>query len=1228
MNKNLHFMKPLFFITGILMLIKAYSQEIPCATEVSREYAEEMKKSLPEFELFKESFQKNMSSASRISSGLKKNSIPIKITIVRDNNGVTTLDTADLRKGINFMNKAFENSGLEFYVCGSYNYINSSTYYILDNTEFESLNNTYGSANIINLYFVNQIAFYGSSAIGVAPTPGGSLWVILRNNADSTVYPHEMGHFFGLLHTHGYSNSVKSDEFVDGSNCHEAGDYFCDTPADPMLSPAIVNGTNVNAQCNYTGNLKDGHYQTYVPDATNIMSYAPARCLSHFSNEQLAYMNWVYINRRQNLTCSSINVNFNTNTVMACDSPYVYNFVKQTSGVTNLQWDVNDDGITDYTTNNPTHTYTSSGIKWVSLSGTAAGKTYMRYKPIEFVVPYKIPKFIDFNSSAALPNGWRFYNPDNARCWDIISATGTDGQLSNVLRYKNYNYVGYEEEDGVITNAYDLRNYKNARLTFDVAYAPNAKSDTLVIYASTDCGNTYPFQILKISGQALQTHARQFHEFVPGEDDWKNVVVSLNSYVNNFVSFKIINYNMGGNNLYIDNIRVEGGDSTVNEIGFVRTLINTSENSSGGQAGCRGYRMLSVPVFISTPPTSSVTVNVTATGSAAVNYDFELINNQLVFPAGQTGNQIVQVKIMDDATYEPTETIQLSLTIQGVTNYRTTSKSRTTSIQIFDNDPVHPDQKIFSKVLLDEKFETYSPATYLPVGWSQTNNFYTTASLGIWLFNPDDVVKKLSLDSTNYIFLYGDVGSTHPPSSEFVETPAINISDFDSLTVELDHWQKLFLPDCGDISIDFWNGTTWVNKYYHGKYSGEIGGDLRPEHLVLNTTGFTNTDFKVRFGIVNEISGYFYFLDNVKITGFKTKAKVATVLNSSATAYLGPNEKAHFYDPASGEIIASIKNLSSWNYGCTTIQIDRTGTSALPFLELNPKYNTTQKSILITPEFNNPNGVYEITLYYKNAEVLGWMSATSNSISDLGIVKSGGAIANVTPANPYANGATNFVATNIFNQSYINSDYAVTGSFSTGFSGFAGANTSFTGLLPIELIKPLQAKYNYNENVNELSWTTAQEFNCDYFEIQRSGDAIHFSAIAEIKGQGFSNTLHNYFIRDSTFEQVKNYYRFKQVDFDGTFTYSNLAMVDNKGEKKYTVEFFPNPVSNFLTIAMSGKSKFIRTYILNIFGQELNEIILEDNQIKVIDVSAFSNGVYFLKIVDNEKSETLRFIKQ
>ncbi|HUM53298.1 MAG TPA: hypothetical protein PK431_15855, partial [Chitinophagales bacterium] len=174
------------------------SQELPCATEVSKEYAEKMRNSMLEFEQFKISFQKNMSSTSRIAAGLKKNSIPIKIYIVRDNAGVTTLDTSLLRRGLVFMNKLFEGSGLEFYVCGAYNYINNTTYYNLDNTEYELLNNTYGTANVINMYMVNSINHAGSSAIGVAPTPGGSLWVMMRNNADTTVYAHEMGHFFGL----------------------------------------------------------------------------------------------------------------------------------------------------------------------------------------------------------------------------------------------------------------------------------------------------------------------------------------------------------------------------------------------------------------------------------------------------------------------------------------------------------------------------------------------------------------------------------------------------------------------------------------------------------------------------------------------------------------------------------------------------------------------------------------------------------------------------------------------------------------------------------------------------------------------------------------------------------------------------------------------------------------------------------------------------------------------
>jgi hypothetical protein len=1224
-------MKSLVLVIGILFIsANGYSQEFSCATEISKEYAEKMKQSMPAFEAFKQSFHQNVSSSSRISSTLKKNSIPVKIHIVRQNNGSTDLDTAYMRKGLDFMNRTFENSGLEFYVCGNYNYINNTTYYTIDNTEYETLNNTYGTANVINIYFVNGISFYGSSATGVAPTPGGSHWVILRNNADTTVYPHEMGHFFGLLHTHGYSNTVKTDEFVDGSNCHEAGDYFCDTPADPRLSPAIVNAPNVNAQCVYFGNQKDGHNQVYVPDATNIMSYAPSKCLSHFSPDQLAYMHWVYINRRSNLTCSSVNVNFNTSNSIACDSPYVFQFQKQTTGVSNLQWDVNDDGITDYTSNNPSHSFGSPGIKWVSLSGTAGGKTYMRYKPVEISTPYKVPKLIDFNNSSLLPTGWKLYNPDVARGWEITAVKGIDGQNSNAYRFRNYNYIGYEEEDAIITNAYDLKNYKNARLTFDIAYAPHTVSDTFLVYLSTDCGNTYPYQILKLAGSSLQTHAKQFQEFIPGEADWKNVIVSLNTYVNNYVSFKIVNYNMGGNNLYIDNIRVEGGDSTLSEIGFARTLINTAENSSSGQMGCRGYRILSVPVFVSSAPASSITVNVSSSGTATNNYDFELLNNQIVFPAGQIGHQVIQVKIFDDAASETIESIILSLTIQGSTTYRTTNKNRTTTINIYDNDPINPAQKVLGVVLMDEKFENVNDTTFLPSGWIGTGNFFGTSPLfaiGNWFYDPELFTRSNSLDSTHYVMFWGNVGSIHPPSNEYMETNTINLSDFDSIIIEMDHWLKAYLPYTGDVVLEAWNGTTWSTVYFHAGLQGNLGANFKPEHLNISLTGFTNVDFKLRIGLKNEKSSYWYVVDNLKITGFKTKAKVAANLNAATTAYLGPNELVHFYDTATGNIIASVQNQSNWNYGCTTVNIDRAGNGAIPYMDANPTYHATQKTLLITPEFNNPNGNYDISLYYNNAEINGWLIATSNTLLEAGLVKSGGAIANISPANQHANGATNFSATNVANQSYLINDTKITGRFSNGFSGFAVVNTGNTSLLPIVLLNAIQVVYK-NELGNEISWTTAQEFNCDYFEIQRSADATQFSTIATLDGHGNSLVPNSYMLIDNNFNNGKNYYRFKQVDFNGRFTYSNVVMVDNTKELQYSFELFPNPVKDMLTISINNKNKQPIVRIVNAFGQEMKVLSIENNQQNRIDISSFSNGVYFVTIMTDDKVETKTFVKQ
>ena len=96
---------------------------------------------------------------------------------------------------------------------------------------------------------------------------------------------HEIGHFFGLLHTH---ETFRGVEFVDGSNCGTAGDLLCDTPADFNLAQGGLTG------CTYNGNFADPSGNLYNPDPSNLMSYAPSVCRRKFSEMQNELMNFYY----------------------------------------------------------------------------------------------------------------------------------------------------------------------------------------------------------------------------------------------------------------------------------------------------------------------------------------------------------------------------------------------------------------------------------------------------------------------------------------------------------------------------------------------------------------------------------------------------------------------------------------------------------------------------------------------------------------------------------------------------------------------------------------------------------------------------------------------------------------------------------------------------------------------------------------------------------------------
>ncbi|GAB4022693.1 hypothetical protein GCM10028773_36710 [Spirosoma koreense] len=120
----------------------------------------------------------------------------------------------------------------------------------------------------------------------------------------------------------------------------------------------------------------------------------------------------------------------------------------------------------------------------------------------------------------------------------------------------------------------------------------------------------------------------------------------------------------------------------------------------------------------------------------------------------------------------------------------------------------------------------------------------------------------------------------------------------------------------------------------------------------------------------------------------------------------------------------------------------------------------------------------------------------------------------------------------------------------------------------------------------QLNWTTSAEINNDYFAIQRSANpAAGFETIGSVKGKGTSAQNVNYQFVDPNTSTVYTYYRLKQVDLDGSFSYSQIIAV--KGAVSVlAVTVFPNP----------GEARQINFRISGVGMEENVSVALYDQQ--------------------------------
>ena len=162
-------------------------------------------------------------------------------------------------------------------------------------------------------------------------------------------------------------------------------------------------------------------------------------------------------------------------------------------------------------------------------------------------------------------------------------------------------------------------------------------------------------------------------------------------------------------------------------------------------------------------------------------------------------------------------------------------------------------------------------------------------------------------------------------------------------------------------------------------------------------------------------------------------------------------------------------------------------------------------------------------------------------------------------------------------------------------------------------VLPIEMTYFKGQAIAEgslLEWQTATEEKNQGFEIQRSQDGKHWENIGFKTGAGTTLEVQNYQFIDGQSLSGVNYYRLKQLDYDGSFEFSHIVTINYKLETTNdNVQIFPNPVQNQLNIS-NGKG--IAT-IYNLLGQPVRELIINNEQYS-INTRDLSKGQYILSI--------------
>jgi hypothetical protein len=173
---------------------------------------------------------------------------------------------------------------------------------------------------------------------------------------------------------------------------------------------------------------------------------------------------------------------------------------------------------------------------------------------------------------------------------------------------------------------------------------------------------------------------------------------------------------------------------------------------------------------------------------------------------------------------------------------------------------------------------------------------------------------------------------------------------------------------------------------------------------------------------------------------------------------------------------------------------------------------------------------------------------------------------------------------------------------------------------------------NYNNNVN-IEWATATETNNSFFTIERTIGNDTYTEVAKVKGAGNSTLPRYYSAVDPSPYNGTAYYRLKQTDFDGQFTYSYLVVVNATDNSK--INLFPSPAGGLLNITYYSAAAGIACtlFISDNAGREVVHQSVTSSYSGMnnctINISNLASGIYIVRFESADRQQIFeKFIKQ